>query len=277
MAGAAADVVIVMSSESSAYQEALAGFKESFGHPVSVQVLSANATHVPNFAKIIVAFGGKAASYPYAENTTLIYALAPAFFIPPDQHDGPIARIFVVPRPEVLAARLKDVQPSLTRLAVILSTWGPEIVAYCRSLQHAAKAEGFDVQLERIEKTEELPEHLRALEGRVDALFMFPDPALITPSAFNTTKEFGRANHLPLYVPMDNLVDKGATASIAPDFREMGRAAGRVADQALKGEFPSSPTIYAEKNYLTLNLKAAVQSGLVIPPAVVKSADRVVP
>ena len=77
--------------------------------------------------------------------------------------------------------------------------------------------------------------------------------------------------------PMDSLVDKGATASFAASFRESGRKAGQMAAKAEAGALGDVEAIYPDHYELTVNLTAAAQSGLTIPPDVVKKADRVVP
>jgi putative ABC transport system substrate-binding protein len=103
-----------------------------------------------------------------------------------------------------------------------------------------------------------------------------PDCRLITPTTFAVAKAFGRSNNLPLYVAIDNLVDIGAVAAIAPDFHEMGRTAGRLTAQALAGELGNAASVYPETSYLTLNLKTAKESGLTIPGEVIRMAHRVV-
>jgi ABC-type uncharacterized transport system substrate-binding protein len=90
-------------------------------------------------------------------------------------------------------------------------------------------------------------------------------------------KEFGLSNNVAFYVPTGSLVDKGAVASITASFRESGRTAGRVAAQAQAGTLGNVEAVYPDRYELTVNLTAAAQSGLTIPPDVVKKADRVIP
>src|ERR1700733_6788281 len=71
----AQEVIAVLSSDSQPYQEALAGFKESYNGPLRVITISKEDSHIPDSANVIVTFGGKAGLYPYPQNAILIYCL----------------------------------------------------------------------------------------------------------------------------------------------------------------------------------------------------------
>jgi len=86
-------------------------------------------------------------------------------------------------------------------------------------------------------------------------------PAPGDAAAFAVAKEFARSNNTPLYVPVDSLVDKGATASFVSSFRESGRTAGRIAAQAEAGTW-GCRAVYPGRYELTVNLTAAADSGL---------------
>jgi hypothetical protein len=271
----AQEVVAILSSDSAAYREALSGFEEGYGRPVPTFSLAKGDVRLPPSTKIIVAFGGKAALHPYPQETTLVYCLTPAFWLGPDKHAGPRVRIYVAPRPEVLLPKLKEIQPTLKRLAVFGITRSPGITAYFDDFKRAAQTQGIEARIEYLDRSEDLPERLRSLTGKIDAMWMSPDPLLITPATFEVVKEFGRSNDIPFYAPMESLVDKGAVASIAASFRENGRAAGKVAAQAVSGQLRSSLNVFPEKYEMTINLSGAAQSGLTISPEVLKKADRV--
>lgn len=272
----AEDVIAVLSSDSPAYREALAGFEEGYGHPVPTFTLSKEDIQPPGSPKVIVAFGSKAATHPYPQDSTLIYCLSPSVFVGPEQHSGPRIRVYVAPRAEILLSRLRQIQPNLRRLVVFDVFSSPSAVNYFQNLQRLARANDIEVRVEYLTRVEELPDRLRSLAGKMDAVWLPPDPLLITPSAFAIVREFSRSNSVPLYVPVDSLVDKGATACVSSSFREMGHAAGQIAAKAVAGNLGNIETVYPDRTDLTLNLIAAAQSGLTIPPAVVQKADRVV-
>jgi hypothetical protein len=274
---AAQNVVAVLSSDSAAYREALAGFEEGYGRPVPTFTLSKNDLELPDSARVIVAFGGKAAAVHYPADRTLIYCLTPTFWLKPEPRSGRRVRIFVATQPEALQAKLKEVQPTLKRLAFFSVSRSAEVTQYQQDFIRAAQANGIETRIEQLSRADDLPDRLRSLIGKIDAFFMPPDPLLLTASAFGVAKEFGRSNNVPFYAPMDNLVEKGATASYASSFRENGRTAGRIAAKAEAGALGDIEAVYPDRYDLTINLTAAAQSGLTLPPDVLKKADRVIP
>jgi putative ABC transport system substrate-binding protein len=273
----AQNVVAVLSSDSPAYRKALAGFEESYGHSVRTFILSQGDIQLPDSTKVVVAFGGKAATYHYPDNTTLVYCLTPMSWVGPEQHPGRRVRVNVATRLEALLPKLKEIQPGLKRLTVFIVTRAEKINEYHREFIRQARANGIEAQIDYLSRADELPDHLRSIAGKTDAIWMPPDPLLVTPTSFSIVKEFARSNNTPLYAPMDGLVDKGATASFVGSFRESGRTAGRIAAQAEAGTLSDIAAVYMDHYELTVNLTAAAQSGLTIPPDVVKKADRVVP
>ena len=70
-------VIAVLSSNLGPYKEALKGFQEAYGQPVPAYSLSEGNTKIPSGTRLIVAIGGKAATYPYPSKIPLLYLLAP--------------------------------------------------------------------------------------------------------------------------------------------------------------------------------------------------------
>ena len=102
-------VVVVLSSESGPYEEALAGFREVFGQPAAMFVLSKGDPEIPKSTRLIVAIGGKAAVYPYeAGNLPLVYCAAPGIYVDPAIHPGPKTKVYVSPPPQVLMQKLRE-------------------------------------------------------------------------------------------------------------------------------------------------------------------------
>lgn len=269
-------VVVVLSSKSRPYEEALSGFRESFNQPFVTFDLSKGDPDIPESTRLIVTIGGKATIYPYKQaNLPLIYCVAPGIYIDRKKHPGPVMKVYVSPSPAILLQKLQGLQPSLHRLAAF---WIEDsAVGYGSALKEESKRAGIDVLVDRLHSLDELPDHLRSLKGRVDAFWLPPDPLLITPQSFSVMRQFALDNDIPLYVSVDGLADKGAAASVSVSFREMGRKSGILAGQLLAGAASPMTAVYGDVTNVTINMTSAAQSGLSISSAVAKKADRVIP
>lgn len=269
----AEDIVVVLSSDSPPYQEALAGVKEALARPLRVVNL-AQSENVPP-TRLILAIGGKAALHSYPRKSAIVYCLVPNVMLRPDQYSGPLVRVSLSPAPAVMLRNLKEIQPTLKRLGILWTS--DAYVGYTAQLKAESPNFGVEVIAERLKTPENLLDGIRAIKDRVDALWLPPDPFLITAHNFAAFKQFSLSNHIPLYVPMDNLADQGAVAAVSSSFHNMGQKAGEVAEKILSGNPVTESSVYVEKVTLTINASFAAQSGLELPPAVLKKADRVIP
>ena len=135
------EVAVVLSSESGPYEEALAGFRESFSGPFTPYVLSKGDPDIPKSARLIVAIGGKAALYPYeAGSVPLVYCLAAGMYVDPKRHPGPLHKVYVSPPPRVLLQKLQELQPGLRHLGAF---WvGESAVSYGPALKREGERLG---------------------------------------------------------------------------------------------------------------------------------------
>jgi putative ABC transport system substrate-binding protein len=265
------DVVAVLSAGSGPYQAAFESFAKSFGQQVDSYRLPEDKPVVARQTRVVVAFGGEAALQPYPEHATVIVCLAPG--LPTRSRSGPIVTVAMKPSPEVLLGRLRALQPGLKRLAVLWNS--AETKSYLKDLQRAGAALGMDVVAVRVSDPGGVPDALRALPGKADALWLAPDPSLITPDTFQTIKQFSWDSALPFYAPTIGLVSAGAAAAVAVSVQEAGRRAAELARQALSGaRLPD--TVYPANAELAVNPESAAKAGLKIAPEALAGADKVI-
>jgi ABC-type uncharacterized transport system substrate-binding protein len=84
-------------------------------------------------------------------------------------------------------------------------------------------------------------------------------------------------HRLPVMYPNTRFVDAGGLMTYAQDRNEQYRRAAEIIDKVLKGIKPADiPVERPTKFEFVINLKAAKQIGLTIPPNVLARADRVI-
>lgn len=263
----AANVLAVLSSDSGHYRQAYEGFQEAWGSSVPVVVLGAAVPPGPRDA--IVAFGSRAALSEETQGPLLVTCLAPGA---PAKRRGELIRVDLLPSEPVLAAALKKLLP---RLAVLRVLWSSDFEsADVADLTAAAKERGFRVISERIDDPEDLPARVRAFSGRADALWLMPDPALVNARNFQTLREYASASRTPFLAPTEGLAEKGATATLAVSFRDVGRA-GAEALKARLGGGPPPGHAHSDRLVVTLNASAAREVGMDRSAAL--GVDRTIP
>jgi putative tryptophan/tyrosine transport system substrate-binding protein len=89
--------------------------------------------------------------------------------------------------------------------------------------------------------------------------------------------DFAAKSRLPAMYPDREFVEVGGLMSYGPNFADLFRRAAAYVDKILKGAKPADlPVEQPTKFEFIINLKAAKQIGLTIPPNVLARADKVI-
>jgi putative ABC transport system substrate-binding protein len=89
--------------------------------------------------------------------------------------------------------------------------------------------------------------------------------------------DFATKHHLPGVHAYVELVEAGGLMSYGPSYAGMHRRAAYFVDRILKGTKPADLPVEAPAKFeLVVNLKAAKQIGVTIPPSVLYRADKVI-
>src|SRR5262249_37212610 len=113
------------------------------------------------------------------------------------------------------------------------------------------------------------------LRERTQALICTPDFLFLTN--LKRIVEFAAKNRLPAMYAFTEAVDAGGLMLYAPNYADQFRRAATYVDKILKGTKPADlPVEQPTKFEFIINLKAAKQIGLTIPPTVLARADRVI-
>jgi putative tryptophan/tyrosine transport system substrate-binding protein len=171
---------------------------------------------------------------------------------------------------------LKDIIPRLSRVAVLTDPGtgghGPQM----KELEVAAPALGLQLQPVEVRSPTELESAFAAMiGGRAGAFIGLQQPTL--DRLRDRIVELAAKNRLPGMYPNDEYVESGGLMSYAADIGALFRRAATYVDKILKGSKPAElPVEQPTKFELVINLKAAKQIGLTIPPNVLARADKVI-
>ncbi len=115
----------------------------------------------------------------------------------------------------------------------------------------------------------------RAKKERAQALITPPNPLIA--NQHRQVLDFVAKNRLPAMYPNSEFVEAGGLMSYAPNYTDLFRRAADYVDKILKGAKPADlPVEQPTKFDFIINLKAAKQIGLTIPPNVLARADKVI-
>jgi putative tryptophan/tyrosine transport system substrate-binding protein len=181
--------------------------------------------------------------------------------------------------PELITKRLevlKDAVSGLSRVGV-LRTLGSGAELQLKELRPAALA--LKLKLEEIDTQPDA----KGLEGGFKTAKQKQVGAIMTMVGrrfFAERKrivELAVKYRLPAIYPDREFVDEGGLMSYGADSTDLYRRAAVYVDKILKGAKPADlPVQQATKFEFVINLKAAKQIGLTIPPRVLERADRVI-
>jgi len=172
---------------------------------------------------------------------------------------------------------LKDSVPKLTRVGHLRAPGGSLTELQLKELRPAAQA--LTLKLEEIE-TEPDAKGLEsafqtAKQKQVDAIMVNPGRRFTAER--KRIVELAGKYQLPAIYFSKEYVDAGGLVSYGADYDDLFRRAAVYVDKILKGAKPGDlPVQQATKFELVINLKAAKQAGLTIPPNVLARADRVI-
>jgi putative tryptophan/tyrosine transport system substrate-binding protein len=170
---------------------------------------------------------------------------------------------------------LREVVPSLRRLAIIGNVGNPLTVLEMGEVQAAARTLGLEVATLDIRRADDIAPAFDALKGRADALYLCGDPLVTTNRVRINTLALGA--RLPTMSLFRQYVEAGGLMSYGPNFADMFRRAADLVDKILRGAKPAEiPVEQATKFDLVINLATAKVLGLTIPESFLLRTDEVV-
>jgi putative ABC transport system substrate-binding protein len=172
---------------------------------------------------------------------------------------------------------LKEIVPKLSRVAVFGTSTMPGNAQSLKEVELAAKAFGVKLQYPDILSPKDIETAFRAAgKGRAEAVLIWVAGGI---AAAHRTEivELAVKSRLPAIYNSAEFVEAVGLMSYATSITDLSRRAAVYVDKILKGRTPADlPVEQPMKFEFIVNLKAAKQIGLTVPPNVLVRADKVI-
>jgi putative ABC transport system substrate-binding protein len=166
--------------------------------------------------------------------------------------------------------------PKAKKWGTIYNAGDANSMVHIKEMREAAKKLGVELIEASISTSAETMQAAQSLAGKgVQAINITSDNTAV--SAFEAIVKVCNEKKIPLFAGDVDSVPRGAIAAYGLDYFLIGLSAGKKAAQVLKGQKPGDvPWGPAEKFSLVISEKAAKAQGVVIPPDLLKKADKVI-
>ena len=171
---------------------------------------------------------------------------------------------------------MKEIVPKLARVALFGNKNEQANARSVKEIETAAAAFNIKLQYLDVKAPSEIETAFRdARKGHADAITMLSN-GVLNPHR-SQIAQLAVKSRLPAIYNAVEWVEAGGLASYGANITDLFRRAATYVDKILKGAKPADlPVEQPTKFEFIINLKAAKQIGLTIPPNVLVRADRVI-
>jgi putative tryptophan/tyrosine transport system substrate-binding protein len=178
---------------------------------------------------------------------------------------------------ELRGKLLELLKETLPRLSHVVALYGPGTQSSAvKETEVVARSLGLKLQSQVVKELDDLNRAFGAIsKARTGALIVVG--GLFATAQRKPIVEFAAKSRLPAIYYRREFVEDGGLMSYDANRNELARRAAVFVDKILKGTKPADlPVEQPTKFQLLINLKAAKQIGLTIPPNVLARADKVI-
>jgi putative ABC transport system substrate-binding protein len=171
---------------------------------------------------------------------------------------------------------LKETVPKLCRVAVLWTSTTPGQALQLREIGLAAGPLAVQLQSLDVLQPKDIEAAFQAASNQRAEAFI-----VLTGAILGTRRtriiEYVTKNRLPAIYSQPQYMEAGGLMSYGVNLTDLDHRAAQYVDKLLKGAKPADLPVEQPKKFeLIINLKAAKQIGLAIPPQVLARADRVI-
>lgn len=283
---ARADVLVVKSDDLEQYDAPIAAFRANTPRPSRIVDIDgsreAGARELGNARRdanveAVFALGGQAAHLSRLEMPQRPLVFAMVLDWQRYRFTVPSAGVAVEIPVAALFTRFKLLLPHVDRIGVIHSDGVSS--ATLADARAAAATLGMELIEQRVRYGDAVPGAYRRMRRGVDALWMLPDPVVVTRENFRYLRDRTRADKIAFLAFSENFVRAGALLSISPNYETMGAQAAAlledlVGDPTSPGSAPRVQQPLGSK--LVINADTAAAVGLELDASLLSMADVVV-
>jgi putative tryptophan/tyrosine transport system substrate-binding protein len=180
--------------------------------------------------------------------------------------------------PELSGKRLellKEIVPGNSRVAVFVGANAPSRTLMLKETQEAARSLRLQLQIIEIRRGDFEGAFQTATKGHAGAVSVLSAASFV--SQRKLLVDLAAKNRLPAIYDDRQITESGGLMSYGPDRSDLYRRTAIYVDKILKGGKPADlPVEQPIKFEFAVNLQAAKQIGLTIPPNVLARADKVI-
>lgn len=167
----------------------------------------------------------------------------------------------------------KQIVPNVKSLGVLYTDNTASLIPPTKAI---AQQMGLKLVAIRIDNERQLAPAFDSLAGQVDGIWSVADPNLFSPQSTKFILINALRRGLPLMGFSRNVVESGALFALDFDYKAIGRQAGELANQILKGQSPGTLSVTTpDIIWFHYNEKTAQHMGIAIPAELVAIAKEV--
>ena len=176
---------------------------------------------------------------------------------------------------------LKEIAPRISRVAVMWHEVNAIPANYLRQVRNAAESLGMEIEGRKLKNAGQFQDAFDAMAANKDDGLIL-EPQLLFTGRFGEIVSLAAKTRLATISGVEEFVAAGGLASYGLSSDQMWRHTALLIDRIFKQRKPKAgqaaelPAVQPEKFQLAINLKAAANRGLAVPPDVLKRADKVV-
>ena len=173
-----------------------------------------------------------------------------------------------------LLTRYKLMLPSLRRIGLIYSSAMSD--DFLSGAREAALRLGIELSEEPVTAPDQVAGAYRRLRRDIDAVWMIPDPGVVTRDNFAYLAHRTRNDEIAFLAFSENFVRAGALLSVTPDYRTMGSQAAALLDRLLRNSKQMTIVQNPLGARLVVNATTARAVGISLDATVLTMADAII-